>query len=108
MVYEPGTLTSFQRSFDQYLKEKGKAYSIIKDSIFATSQQSLKAARKSLTKQGKGSRAHAAEALTDVNINSEAHTLIGIYVLPYLDEIEQMWQTKALGDDTPESLMHTM
>ena len=89
MVYEPGTLTSFQRSFDRYLREKGRTYSIIKDSIFATSQQSLKAARKSLIKQGKGSRALAAEALTD-------------------DEIEQMWQTKALGDASPESLMHTM
>ena len=42
MVYEPGTLTSFQKSFDRYLKEKGRTYSIVKDSIFATSQQSLK------------------------------------------------------------------
>jgi len=30
--FEPGTLTSFQRSFDRYLRQHGKNYNIIQES----------------------------------------------------------------------------
>ena len=35
---EPGTLTSLQRSFDRFVREHGKNYSIIQDKIFEKSQ----------------------------------------------------------------------
>ena len=31
--FEPGTLTSLQRSFDRFLRQHGKNYSIIQDKI---------------------------------------------------------------------------
>ena len=36
--FEPGTLTSLQRSFDRFLRQYGKNYSIIQDKIFEKSQ----------------------------------------------------------------------
>ena len=36
--FEPGTLTSLQRSFDRFLRQHGKNYSIIQDKIFEKSQ----------------------------------------------------------------------
>ncbi len=48
-LYEPDTLTSFQRSLDRHLtQELRKPYSIIHDTRFLSSQEKLKAARKML------------------------------------------------------------
>ena len=38
---EPGTLTSFQRSFDRYLRQYGKNYNVIQDKIFESSRAAL-------------------------------------------------------------------
>ncbi len=46
-LYEPDTLTSFQRSSGLYLtQELRKPYSIIRDTRFSSSREKLKAARK--------------------------------------------------------------
>ncbi len=53
-LYEPDTLTSFQRSLDRHLtQELRKPYSIIRDTRFSSSREKLKAARKMLKKKGK-------------------------------------------------------
>ncbi len=54
-LYEPDTLSSFQRSLDRHLtQELHKPYSILRDAQFSSSRQALKAARKFLVSQGKG------------------------------------------------------
>ena len=40
--FEPGTLTSLQRSFDCYLRQHGKNYNIIQDKIFESSREALR------------------------------------------------------------------
>ncbi len=54
-MYEPDTLTSFQRSLDRHLtQELRKPYSIIRDTPrFSSSREKLKAARKMLKNKGK-------------------------------------------------------
>ena len=60
-VYEPDTLTSFQRSLDRHLtKDLHKPFSIIRDTEFAPSREKLGAARKWLKSQGKGNKPNAA------------------------------------------------
>ena len=79
------TLTSIQRSIDRHINNKlNKPFSIIRDIEFAKSRESVKAARKSLKKEGKGGKPNASESLTD-------------------NEIETMWERKALhvSDHTP-------
>lgn len=54
-IYEPVTLTSFQKSNDRYLiKDLCLQYSILQDTQFAPSRKKLKVARKFLKSQGKG------------------------------------------------------
>ena len=63
-IYEPDTLTSFQRSLDRHVtKDLHKSFSIITDVQFAPSREKLKAARKWLK-----SNANAAEALEPIEI----------------------------------------
>ena len=53
-LYEPDTLTAFQRSIDRHLtKELHKRFSIIRDYQFASSREKLKAARKMLKRREK-------------------------------------------------------
>ena len=59
--YEPDTFTSFLRSFDRYLKEKGQQRQILFDREFETAHQVLEAKRKELRKQGLGKKERAAE-----------------------------------------------
>ena len=39
--YEPSTLTSFQRSLQRYLKDKGSKLNILKDNEFSKSREVL-------------------------------------------------------------------
>ena len=89
-LYEPDSITSFQRSLDRHLtKNLHKSFSIIRDVEFASSNEKLKAIRKKLKKEGKGNKANAAEALEEV-------------------EIRKLWDCNALGAYSPESLEHTI
>ena len=85
-VYEPDTLSSFQRSIDRHLtKDLYKSFSIIRDVQFAPSRQKLAAARKWLKSQGKGNKPHAAEALEPA-------------------DIQKLWNEEGLGDQSPQQL----
>ena len=54
-LFQPCSLTSFQRSLDRYLtKALHKTFSIIRDVEFTSSNEKLKAARKMVKKEGKG------------------------------------------------------
>ena len=55
-LYEPHTLSSFQRSIDRHLTQQRKPFSIIRDQQFASSREALKASRKHLKKEGKGNQ----------------------------------------------------
>ena len=89
-IYEPDTLTSFQRSLDRHLtKDLHKSYSIIRDTQFAPSREKLKAARKWLKSNGKGNKPNAAEALEPL-------------------EIEKLWSEGGLGSQSPEQLQRTI
>ena len=52
--FEPGTLTSFQRSFDRHLRQVGKCYSILQDKAFEKSRETLESKRQQLRQSGKG------------------------------------------------------
>ena len=53
-LYEPDTLSSFQRSIDRHLtKDLHKTYSIIRNTQFAPSREKLKASRSSLRARAK-------------------------------------------------------
>ena len=89
-VYEPDTLSSFQRSIDRYLtKDLHKSFSIIRDVQFAPSRQKLAAARKWLKSQGKGNKPYAAEALESAGI-------------------QKLWNKDGLGDQSPQQLQQTI
>ena len=89
-LFEPCSLTSFQRSLDRHLtKALHKTFSIIGDVEFTSSNEKLKAARKTVKKEGKGNKPHAAEPLDE-------------------DEISLLWETGALGDGSPEVLQNTV
>ena len=87
--FEPRTLTSFQRSFDRYLRQHGKDYNIIQDKIFESSRKALESKRKQLRLSGKGDRPNKALGLTN-------------------DELEKFWNKKQLGDHSPEALLRTV
>jgi len=61
--YEPGTLSSFQRSFQRHLHEKGSLINILKDNEFSKSREVLAAKRKNLVRQGKGNCPNEQESL---------------------------------------------
>ena len=87
--FELGTLTSFQRSFDRYLRQHGKNYNIIQDEIFESSREALESKRKQLRLSGKGTRPNKALGLTN-------------------DELEKFCSEKQLGDHSPEALLRTV
>ena len=84
--FEPGTLTSFQRSFDRYIRQHRKNYNIIQDKIFESSREALESKRKQLRLSGKGGRPNKALGLTN-------------------DELEKFWSEKQLGDHSPKALL---
>jgi len=87
--FEPGTLTSFQRSFDRHLRQVGKYYSILQDKTFEKSREALETKRKQLRQSGKGGRPNKA-----LGLNS--------------DELEKFWSEKQLGDHSPDALLRTI
>ena len=87
--YEPNTITSYFRSFDRYLKDKGQNRSIITDKEFKGARRVLDTKRKELRKQGKGRKEHASDAL-------KQH-----------DE-DVLWSTNQLGDHSPAVLLRTV
>ena len=85
-LYEPDTLSLFQRSIDHHLKKDlDKTY--IRDTQFAPSREKLKVSRKFLKGKGKGNKPNAAEAV---------------------DMVEQLWQQGALGVSDPVILQQTV
>ena len=90
LLYEPDTLSSFQRNIDRHLtKDLHKPYSIIRDTQFAPSREKLKASRKFLKGKGKGNKPHAAEAIDAT-------------------EVEQLCKQGALGAEDPVTLQQTI
>ena len=87
--FELGTLTSFQRSFDRYLRQHGEHYNIIQDKSFESSREALESKRKQLRLSGKGTRLNKALGLTN-------------------DDLEKFWSEKQLGDHSPEALLGTV
>jgi len=87
--YEPGTLTSFQRSIDRHLRDVGQTRSILRDPEFEGSRQVLEAKRKLLRRQGKGRTPNAAAPLTEA-------------------EEEHLWSTGQLGGHSPHALNRTI
>ena len=68
-LYEPDTLTSFQRSLDRHLtRDLRQPYSILRDQKFTVSHEALKAAQKHLKTEGKGNKPNAADALEPADI----------------------------------------
>ncbi|KAK3734269.1 hypothetical protein QZH41_008856 [Actinostola sp. cb2023] len=87
--FEPGTLTSFQRSLDRHLRQKSKPYSILSDRQFSKSRETLECKRRQLRLAGKGRRPNKA-----LGLNS--------------DEMEKLWLEKQLGDHSPDALIRTI
>ena len=87
--YEPNSISSFFKSFDRHLKNKGQVRSIIADREFAKARDVLEAKRKELKKKGKGRKDNAAEPLTE-------------------DEEDLLWKAKQLGSDSPQTLIQTV
>ena len=88
-LYEPDTLSSFQCSIDRHLMQHRKPFSIIRDQQFTYSREALKASRKHLKKEGKGNKPNVADALEPA-------------------DIEQLWESGALGDTDPQTLQYTL
>ena len=51
--YEPGSLTSYQRSIDRYLRDAGREFSILTDREFEGSRRALEVKRKDLKEKEK-------------------------------------------------------
>lgn len=86
---EPDTLTSYIRSFDRFLREQGKPYSVLLDRQFAKARQALASKRKQLRRLGKGQRPNKAMGLTD-------------------NQIQKLWQEKQLGTCSSQTLLRTV
>jgi integrase len=69
-VYEPSSLTAFQRSIQRYLNDKGSNVNILKDQEFAKSRETLAARKRELvTGYAKGNRPQATRELTEAEEN---------------------------------------
>ena len=87
--YEPDTLTSMLRSFDRFLREKEKQYSILTDRQFTKVREALSSKRKQLRRTGKGQKPNKALGLSE-------------------NQIQKLWDEKQLGYHTPQSLLRTV
>ena len=69
-VYEPSTLTAFQRSIQRYLNDRGSSVNILKDQQFAKSRETLAARKRELVNEhAKGNRPKATRELTEAEEN---------------------------------------
>ena len=73
----------------RYLKDKGRGYSILKDKMFTNCRKVLNGKAIELREKGMGKRKNKSDALT-------------------IDEEEQLWQLKVLGENNPKSLNYTI
>ena len=65
-VYEPSSLTSFQRSVQRYLNDENSSVNIFQDPEFAKTREVLLARKRQLVEKfAKGNRLQAARALTE-------------------------------------------
>ncbi|KAK3749120.1 hypothetical protein QZH41_004667 [Actinostola sp. cb2023] len=88
--YEPGTLTSFQRSIQRYLNTQGSKANILKGDEFKLSREVLASKRKELVvKYGKGNRPQASRQVLD-------------------EEEDKLFATGELGDSNPQVLQRTV
>ncbi|KAK3703834.1 hypothetical protein QZH41_012445 [Actinostola sp. cb2023] len=88
--YEPGTLTSFQRSIQRYLNTQGSKANILKGDEFKLSREVLGSKRKELVvKYGKGNRPQASRQVLD-------------------EEEDKLFATGELGDSNPQVLQRTV
>ena len=87
--YQPDTITSYQRSIGQGLREMGCPYDVVRDKEFKLTKEVLATKRKLLKRCGLGNRPNKARVLTD-------------------EQEEMLWTTGALGDSTPPTLQNTL
>ena len=86
--YEPATVSSFQRSIQQYLSEKKYPFNILKDNEFEKSRKVLAAKRKSLGHEhGKGNKPQPAQAIDENE-----------------DEEDVLLEAREFGDSNPVAL----
>ena len=88
--YEPGTLTSFQRSIQRYLNGQGSQANLIQGDEFKLSREVLGAKRKQLVVQhGKGNRPQASRELSEA-------------------EEDKLFEEGAFGEHNPVALQRTV
>ena len=88
--YEPSTLTSFQRSLQRYLKDKGSKLNILKDNEFSKSRKVLLAKKKQLVEESaKGIRPRAAREIAE-------------------EEEDLLFTSGGFGDHNPKALQRTV
>jgi hypothetical protein len=87
--YEPCYIKNIQGSIERHLKNRKYAKSITHDREFHASQQLLKAKQIDLRKQGKGNRPNKSDAIED-------------------EDVDRLYESGALGDDNPESVLQTI
>ena len=87
--YEPCTLKGMQSSIERYLKENNYEEEITKSCKFFTSREALASKYKSLKSMGKGNRPCRKRAPTE-------------------NELNEMWDKRALGCNSPRTLQHTV
>ena len=87
--YEPGSLTSFQRSIQRHLLEENVPHNIFKDREFSRSREVLSSKRKSLVRQGLGNKPNATREITD-------------------EEEEELFRKGLFGDHDPIVLQRTV
>ena len=89
-VYEPSSLTSFQRSVQRYLNESNSTTNIFQDPEFNKSREVLLARKRQLVEEfAKGNRPQAARALTEA-------------------EEDLLFDQGLFGDHNPEVLQRTI
>ena len=87
--YEPSTIKAMQSSIERHLKEKRYPDSIIYLEKFFHTREAIRSKCRQLKKAGKGNRPQRKRA-------------------PSQQEVDQMWESGALGCDSPKSLLHPM
>ena len=89
-VYEPVTLTSFQRSIQRYLNDRNSTVNILKDQQFSKCREVLSARKRDLVvNNAKGNRPQAARELTEA-------------------EEDLLFKTGQFGEHEPEVLQRTV
>lgn len=87
--FEPASLRAIIASIERYLKETNYGVSVVTDRAFAGTRAALRAKQKQLQQLGKGCKPHAAQALTDHEVNA-------------------LWERGAFGVATPDALINTL